>query len=1731
MSQCCQLPVGQQSDEPEPSHRFARTEAVARDEGAPLMNVGGNGLMVKLLVSQLVPANTVDDVDDLASLVHVHDAALLASLRARASRGVNYTWVGDLVLVATRPLNEGPISPLTRWQPLERSVIAVHASSPADSRPPHILQLAESLYRRAVLQRADQAVLLLGDRGAGKTHQFEQVLRYLCCRAATPIGDELGEAGAFTSGASGGSGMPIGEALLAGCAAICPLVEAHSPARVCASQCGQSAQLMLSSAGRLLGAQLRCHTLNLSRLLGSSNAPRAPWLGGGMHIFSLLLAAPSPLALRLRLEPVCASADAASVAGRDEAALGSWLSCVQRLGMAELEREQLLQLLAAVLHLGTIDVSASSDHCFADCSRSDAALGNAAELLRVEVGSLEDALTRRSVSSDAQSEGRCTMPLYPLESLAARDSLARLVFTGVVQHLIARSNSLTLCSSTDACTSVRVVDFCGFVTGQHARLGALCSNYCLEKQHAMVEALLEASLPPEYVQAIAADDQQGGRSRSCSRSRWPAMALMEEMPSGLLHTIERQSRTPDASDESLCASLAAAHTGKQCWRVESSRHFTIHHFSGAEAVTYDAAGLLVSSRNDVSWECSQLLRSSECELLHTLLGGWPAERKQGGASGGDTAGTVRLRGEHGRGSVCREVLHGMADLFSRLKLSSCAVVCCIRTFDAATHSPSGTDPPQPHGSTWWKPSLVLSQLRRMRVRSWAVRARLGHSCAICCEALAARLTRPLAKPLWRAEGDASAVLQGLSGLGPAALCTTLALACGMARDEFWVEGPVEGSVDGPHLRFRSGRAPLLQRLCELTDDEALPGLLQRVGRLGQLATDPWDQRPLIPPPDTSRPAYVRLGVARAAFVEDSQAAAAEEGEREARGGTEARRSSVRALWRRATSELSGGLHHERLARARNRVALTVHGGGARSPLPSESRSPTLLQTVAAQAADGQQMLSSLFHLRTLTQRGAAWVPFTCTLLADGELLLMHTEHPFYSASISIEMLTGIAAAPAPDGTTSLLLRVLGRELAMRSPEPTSTRRWEEVLSQRMASAAAPGEAAVRLERRQPWKVGRLRVQPGEGENDTGGALGFGALSFSGLLEVRPTAEAELPQLAVPLARLVTARPRPPYPDLELLTDLGEKHVLQFFAEEDMLSWMGMLLVLAPMFKEAAHEPQGTPSQLEPRIGLLRPAAGLAMEAPASLATPSRRAFAAERPEGDDGDELLMVGKLEVFTEREGARRWVQCHARLDAGGLLSLESTTAWRLRLQLPLRAATLLLRLGSAQWPYLRLQVAAMVVYLQAESEQAMTLWVSHIQRVSGVRLTSQDYSSWVQLKIESSSSADTDPPWERAWLILLSSHQLMWFRSEYGPLIQGCIDLHKVSAVRPVANEVANEGHRSCLEVRAMGLRWVFSSDDQPIWQRQLLLALELCRKNAEAQRLIKINLNLKAEARQAALSSRRESCAATEPMTPDPKGARILTDRSHRGPEGASPALVMMQGWLQLSWLPTDWGSGGRCYCTLRAGGEVAVLEFTPSGAADATPASVNVADAVALYPTDKRDLHQLHMVFPDRVLRARADKADAGALAAWHLQLANHAAKRADAMLPAPRAAPVQYESWVCWRSAAVSRTWQPRLCRLYGDGVLDLLGLQLHQGGEFTAHTTQLSLTDAKEVRPYEIAPDGQCCLGFPFTARATQTARFELVCLAGVEEFDAHERTRGGQWVDILRRALAEQAVKVSRR
>ena len=177
-------------------------------------------------------------VDDLASMVHQHEAALLENLRLRFDSNVIYTSAGPRVLISLNPNRPLPLEyselrmanfhrgggsalgPAAAAAAATAAALAVHqlAARPIvdagsmhggargpdaeDGSRPHLFAIGEAAFRAVVRNGTSASIIVSGESGAGKTEASKHLLRYLSWRASAAETLKLSKASA--DGLAGG---------------------------------------------------------------------------------------------------------------------------------------------------------------------------------------------------------------------------------------------------------------------------------------------------------------------------------------------------------------------------------------------------------------------------------------------------------------------------------------------------------------------------------------------------------------------------------------------------------------------------------------------------------------------------------------------------------------------------------------------------------------------------------------------------------------------------------------------------------------------------------------------------------------------------------------------------------------------------------------------------------------------------------------------------------------------------------------------------------------------------------------------------------------------------------------------------------------------------------------------------------------------------------------------------------------------------------------------------------------------------------------------------------------------------------------------------------------------------------------------------------------------------------------------------------------------------------------
>jgi hypothetical protein len=636
---------------------------------------------------EATPQGEERDCADNTALSYLSDATLLHNLRTRFDRRQVYTYTGAMLLAVN------PFMALDHLYTADN--MARYRGRPLGAEPPHVYALADRAYRLHRVERRDQSIVVSGESGAGKTESSKHVLRYLAALA----------------GQSGGGGGGITERILQ----TTPVLEAFGNARTArndnSSRFGKFTRVHFCSKGRLVGADLVTYLLETSRVTLPGQGERS------FHIFYQLLRGATPAqraALRLDGQggplspesfPSLAASGCTDMRGVDDAAVfGATSAALKDIGLSAGEVAEVFGLLAALLHLSTLNFlpdEANGDGVGLAGEANGRALGAVAALLAVDETELVTALTTTRSGGAADF----VRALRVRDALAARDALAKHAYTRLFGWLVRRCQESVAPPGT-AQHHIGILDIYGFEVFECNGFEQLCINFANEKlqQHFVrqvfyaEQALYEAEAIPfpehlsfpdnaplcallEGASAPATEDiSDGGFVISTPRPGVrPVLSLFE--------MLDEETTLPQGRDLALLDKIYSAHEAPASspdrpllyapklgmrLRHKNNAHrggaFVLSHFAGE--VTYSIARFLERNNENLSPDLTRLLGGSSLPLLRMLY--------LAGADGMDATGDTP-RGRRRRATtVSSRFCSELNDLLRVLRASDTHFIRCVK---------------------------------------------------------------------------------------------------------------------------------------------------------------------------------------------------------------------------------------------------------------------------------------------------------------------------------------------------------------------------------------------------------------------------------------------------------------------------------------------------------------------------------------------------------------------------------------------------------------------------------------------------------------------------------------------------------------------------------------------------------------------------------------------------------------------------------------------------------------------------------------------------------------------------------------------------------------------------------------------------------------------------------------------------------------------------------------------
>ncbi|NXB72592.1 MY18A protein, partial [Donacobius atricapilla] len=623
-------------------------------EGKVKVKLDHDGAVLEVEEDDVEKANppSCDRVEDLASLLYLNESSTLHTLRQRYGGNLLHTYAGPTMVI---------INPLSSPSMYSEKVMHMFKGCRREDASPHIYAVAQAAYRSMLMSRQDQAIVLLGASGSGKTTNCQHLVQYLATIAGSTgkvFSVEKWQAlytilEAFGNSSTGMNGN--------------------------ATRFSQIISLDFDQAGQVASASVQ--TLLLEKL----RVARRPANEATFNVFYYLLAC-SDSTLRTELHfnhlaenNVFGIMPPSKPDEKQKAAqqFSKLLAAMKVMGISGDEQKAFWLILGAIYHLGAAGATKAGRKQFARHEWAQKAaylLGCSLEELSSAIfkhqpkGTLQRSTSFRQgpdesplgdsgtgrVRHGGESRWPRGMPdwghsglLWPgpkLTALECLEGMAAGLYSELFTLLISLLNRALKSSQHSVC-SVTVVDTPGAqnpeLAGQSrgATFEELCHNYAQERLqqlfHQRTFARELERYKEENIELALADAEPSSSGSIAAVDQSSHQALVRSLARtdearGLLWLLEEEALQPGGNEDTLLERLFSYYGPQEGGKKghnpllpsDKPRHFLLGHSSGTNWVEYDATGWLnYVKHNPASQNASVLLQESQKKVISSLFAG------------------------------------------------------------------------------------------------------------------------------------------------------------------------------------------------------------------------------------------------------------------------------------------------------------------------------------------------------------------------------------------------------------------------------------------------------------------------------------------------------------------------------------------------------------------------------------------------------------------------------------------------------------------------------------------------------------------------------------------------------------------------------------------------------------------------------------------------------------------------------------------------------------------------------------------------------------------------------------------------------------------------------------------------------------------------------------------------------------------------------------------------------
>ncbi|XP_071512372.1 myosin heavy chain, muscle-like [Panulirus ornatus] len=565
----------------------------------------------KDLVQQVNPPK-YEKCEDMSNLTYLNDASVLYNLKSRYVARLIYTYSG-LFCIAVNPYKRYPI--------YTNRVVKIYQGKRRNEVPPHLFAIADGAYMNMMQAGENQAMLITGESGAGKTENTKKVLSYFANVGATTKKTEEKK-------------QNLEDQIIQ----TNPVLEAFGNAKTVrndnSSRFGKFIRIHFQPNGKLSGADIEVYLLEKARVISQQSLERS------YHIFYEMMSDQVEM-----IKPLCClsndiygyhyvSQGKVTVPSIDDGEDMQFChDAFDILGFSSQEVQDVYKVTASVMHFSNMKFKqrGREEQAEPDGTEAGAIIG---KLLGVDGEDLYRSITKPKIKVGAEFVAKGMNANQCSYSVGA---LAKALYDRLFKWLVTKCNK-TLETGLKRASFIGVLDIAGFEIFDYNGFEQICINFCNEKLQQFFNHHMFVLEQEEY--------KKEGINWTFVDFGMDLQACIElfEKKMGILSILEEESMFPKATDKSFQEKLNANHLGKTPCFIkpkppkpgQQESHFAIVHYAGT--VSYNLSGWLEKNKDPLNDTVVDQLKKASNDLTVTIFADHP------GQSGGEVKGAGKKSG-------------------------------------------------------------------------------------------------------------------------------------------------------------------------------------------------------------------------------------------------------------------------------------------------------------------------------------------------------------------------------------------------------------------------------------------------------------------------------------------------------------------------------------------------------------------------------------------------------------------------------------------------------------------------------------------------------------------------------------------------------------------------------------------------------------------------------------------------------------------------------------------------------------------------------------------------------------------------------------------------------------------------------------------------------------------------------------------------------------------------------